>query len=295
MSFSDEGRADTGQEHQWVIEAFKNLIIQKNELGDIGKLVNLNPILTDLKGKEKAYDNRHAGILAFNTPQIIPRRDEDLPKPLFLTVKNKDGGNIDDIVYGTNKKDTIVLDVFDDVGINSQGSLRYNIGLGNDIIYGKAEDDLLFGGSGNDTIRGDQGNDSINGQNDNDILFSDADDDIIWGGKEDDTLIGGQGKDTLTGGDGSDIFVFSPGDGAASREEADIITDFGTGFLVGGGADKIGLAGGLNSNIVEVVSEGGFGPFGGQTVLKANGEFLAIINGKFTKSDLNFIDNFKIV
>ncbi len=300
MSFSDEGRLDTGEEHLWVIDAFKNLIVQKNELGDIGNLVSLNPILSAvLKGKEKAYDNSHAGILAFNTPKYannnLPANDEELPKPLFLTVKNKDGGNIDDIVYGTNKKDTIVLDVFDDVGINSQGSLRYNIGLGNDIIYGKAEDDLLFGGSGNDTIRGDEGKDSIYGQKDNDILLGDKNDDIIWGGKEDDTLIGGQGKDTLTGGDGSDIFVFSPGDGAASREEADIITDFGTGFLVGGGADKIGLAGGLNSNIVEVVSEGGFGPFGGQTVLKANGEFLAIINGKFNKSDLNFLDNFKIV
>ena len=156
-----------GQEHLWVVEAFKNLIIQKNELADIGKLVNPSPILTDLKGKEKAYDNRHAGILAFNTPTIETKYlkdDKDLPKPLFSTITNKDGGNLDDIVYGTNKKDTIVLDVFDDVGINSQGSLRYNIGLlGNDIIYGKVEGDLLFGGSGNDTIRGDQGNDSING------------------------------------------------------------------------------------------------------------------------------------
>lgn len=239
MSFSDEGRLDTGEEHLWVIDAFKNLIVQKNELGDIGNLVSLNPILSDvLKGKEKAYDS-HAGILAFNTPKYannnLPANDEELPKPLFLTVKNKDGGNLDDIVYGTNKKDTIVLDVFDDVGINSQGSLRYNIGLGNDIIYGKAEGDLLFGGSGNDTIRGDQGNDSINGQNDNDILFGDADDDIIWGGKGDDTLIGGNGKDTLTGGSGIDIFVIGKNDGirirdGISREEIrngiDLITDF---------------------------------------------------------------------
>jgi hypothetical protein len=303
MSFSDRDRDrnDTGQEHLWVVEAFKNLIIQKNELADIGKLVNPSPILTDLKGKEKAYDNRHAGILAFNTPTIETKDlkdDKDLPKPLFLTVKNKDGGNLDDIVYGTNKKDTIVLDVFDDIGINSQGSLRYNSGLGNDIIYGKAEDDLMFGGSGNDTIRGDLGNDSINGQKDNDILFGDADDDIIWGGKEDDTLIGGKGKDTLTGGLGSDIFVFSPGDGAASRDEADIITDFGTGFIVGGGADRIGLAGGLKADSIELETFGGgiFG-IGERTALKikADGQYLAVLNSKFSASDLNFLENFSIV
>lgn len=104
----DQGRLDVAKEHQWVIEAFKNMIIQKNELGDIGKLVNPNPILTDLKGKEKAYDNRHAGILAFNTPTIETKDlkdDKDLPKPLFLTVKNKDGGNLDDIVYGSKLSD----------------------------------------------------------------------------------------------------------------------------------------------------------------------------------------------
>ena len=162
MSFSDRDRDrnDTGQEHLWVIEAFKNLIIQKNELGDIGKLVNPNPILTDLKGKEKAYDNRHAGILAFNTPKYaknnLPANDEELPKPLFLTVKNKDGGNGDDIVYGSNRNDT--LDGFDFITlVQSQivyigGSSLYS-GAGNDIFYGEAGDDQIFGGNGDDYLR----------------------------------------------------------------------------------------------------------------------------------------------
>jgi len=298
MSFSDRDRDDIGQEHLWVVEAFKNLIIQKNELADIGKLVNPNPILTDLKGKEKAYDNRHAGILAFNTPTIETKDlkdDKDLPKPRFLTVENKDGGNLDDIVYGTNEKDSIIfiLEVSDGA-FPSKESILYS-GAGNDIFYGKAGDDLIFGGSGNDTIYGEQDKDSINGAKDNDILFGGANDDIIWGGKEDDTLIGGKGKDTLTGGLGSDIFVFAPGDGAASRDEADIITDFGTGFIVGGGTDRIGLAGGLKADMIQLETFGGTFGIGERTALKANGQYLAVLNSKFSKNDLNFWENFSIV
>ena len=208
MSFSDQARVDQGEEHQWVIEAFKNLIIQKNELGDIGKLVNQNPILTDIKGKEKAYDARHAGILAFNTPQFNPpqtepKNDEELPKPLFLTVKNKDGGNDDDIVYG---------------------------GLGNDSIFGYSGKDSLFGGLGDDTIYGGKDNDTLFGGEFDDFLFGDKGNDTLIGGlgadnldgkDDDDVLIGGKGKDILKGGSGSDTFVFSRGDGASSRDDAD--------------------------------------------------------------------------
>ncbi|HCV31973.1 MAG TPA: hypothetical protein DGO89_18500, partial [Microcoleaceae bacterium UBA9251] len=257
MSFSDEGRVDKGEEHQWVIEAFKNLIIQKNELADIGKLVNPNPILTDLKGKEKAYDDRHAGILAFNTPQFNPpqkepKNDEELPKPLFLTVKNKDGGNddiiygtddivygSDDIVYGTNGNDT--LDGFDfitEVGrkiVYLGGSSLYS-GRGNDIFYGEAGDDQIFGGNGDDTIYGGSGKDFINAEADNDLIEGGDNDDTIFGAKGndtviggknndslegnegDDTLIGGKDKDTLTGGSGNDIFVIGKNDGIRIRD-----------------------------------------------------------------------------
>ncbi len=195
MSFSDGNRIDKGEEHQWVIEAFKNLIIQKNELGDIGKLVNQNPILTDIKGKEKAYDDRHAGILAFNTPQFNfpqtePKNDEELPKPLFLTVKNKDGGNDDDIVYGGLGKDSIF-------GYSGKDSLFG--GLGDDTIYGGKDNDTLFGDQGDDFLSGDYGNDYLNGGLDNDTLI---------GVNQNDDLQRGFGQiDTLIGGGGADLFI----------------------------------------------------------------------------------------
>ena len=263
MSFNDNipvigdlPRLDA-KEHLWVIDAFKNLIVQKNELGDIGNLVSLNPILSDvLKGKEKAYDNRHAGILAFNTPKYannnLPANDEELPKPLFLTVKNKDGGNddiiygtddivygSDDIVYGTNGNDT--LDGFDfitEVGrkiVYLGGSSLYS-GRGNDIFYGKAGDDQIFGGNGDDTIYGGSGKDFINAEADNDLIEGGDNDDTIFGAKGndtviggkgndnlegnegDDTLIGGKDKDTLTGGSGIDIFVIGKNDGIRIRD-----------------------------------------------------------------------------
>lgn len=94
---------------------------------------------------------------------------------------------------------------------------------------------------------------------------------------------------------GSDIFVFSPGDGAASREEADIITDFGTGLLGFGGADRIGLVGGLKADSIELETFGGILGIGERTALKANGQYLAVLNSKFSKNDLNFLENFSIV
>jgi hypothetical protein len=305
------GGGDTGEEHKWVVQTFKQFIDQGDSLGEIGKLFNFPPItqlfnppphpITQLINpsptfKENAYTNalggKHDGSLAVKPPAVtLPGQKTELPQPFALIFKNTSGDE-DDIVYGTAGKDK--LDGSDSALGLFVGDSRYSA-AGNDIFYANSGDDEIFGGSGNDTLYGDRDNDFIKGEEDNDFIDGGDDNDTIFGGKGDDTLIGGKGKDTLTGGFGSDIFVFSPGDGAANRDEADIITDFGTGFVGTGGADRIGLAGGLNSNMVEVVDEGGFGPFGGQTVLKANGEFLAIINGKFTKSDLNFIDNFKIV
>ena len=211
MSFSDGNRIDTGEEHQWVIDAFKNLIVQKNELGDIGNLVSLNPILSDvLKGKEKAYDNRHAGILAFNTPTFDPPKkepetDQELPKPLFLTVKNKNGGNDDDIIYGTNGEDKL---------LTSSSSRSYYNG-GNDIFYGQGGNDQIEGSFLEDTIYGGKDNDKLSGRFGNDSLFGDIGDDTLIGAGYDTDVPGTAGGglpgigeiDNLTGGPGADTFV----------------------------------------------------------------------------------------
>jgi len=217
----------------------------------------------------------------------------------------------DGIAYGStgyDKLDGIISDTKIFLGLSQVND------AGNDKLYGDSGNDEIFSGSGNDTLYGSSGNDFINseqdnelieGGDDNDTIFGAKGDDTVIGGKgndslegngDDDTLIGGKGKDNLTGGFGSDIFVFSPGDGAASRDEADIITDFGTGFVGTGGADRIGLAGGLKADSIELETFGGgiFG-IGERTALKANGQYLAVLNSKFSKNDLNFLENFSIV
>jgi pimeloyl-ACP methyl ester carboxylesterase len=207
------------------------------------------------------------------------------------------GGKGNDRIEGGDGNDTILGDKGEDTifGGKDNDSLEGNDGK--DTLIGGEGDDTLWGGgdSSADSLDGGEGNDSLIGEGGNDTLIGGLGADNLNGGGDDDVLIGGQGKDVLKGDLGSDIFVFSPGDGASNRDDADIITDFGTGFVGLGGADKIGLAGGLKLDMIEVVSEGGGGPFGGQTALKANGEFLAIINGKFNKTDLNFQENFKIL
>ncbi len=327
------GGGDTGEEHVWVVQTLKQIIDQRESLGEIGKLFNPTPITQLINPsptfKENAYTNaiggKHDGSLAVKPPG----QKTELPKPFALIFKNTSGDE-DDIVYGTAGKDK--LDGSDSALGLFVGDSRYSA-AGNDIFYANSGDDEIFGGSGNDTLYGDKDNDFIKGEEDNDFidggdgndslegndgkdtLIGGEDNDTLWGGGDssadslvggkgndsllgeggDDTLIGGKGKDNLTGGFGSDIFVFSPGDGAASRDEADIITDFGTGFVGTGGADRIGLAGGLKADSIELETFGGILGIGERTALKANGQYLAVLNSKFSKNDLNFLENFSIV
>ncbi|NJL67890.1 MAG: VWA domain-containing protein [Microcoleus sp. SM1_3_4] len=280
------GGGDTGEEHTWVVQSFKQFIDKSDSLGEIGKLFNPNPSKQILNPspnfKENAYTNalgaKHDGSIA-----VEPPKDNNLPQPKALIFTNTSGDK-DDIVYGTAGDDK--LDSSNNALLLLGGDSRYSA-EGNDIFYANAGNDTIFGGSGNDTIYGDRDNDFINGEEDNDIIEGGDDNDKIFGAKgddtviggkgndslegnaDDDTLIGGKGKDNLTGGFGSDIFVFSPGDGAASRDEADIITDFGTGFVGRGGADRIGLAGDLKADSIELETFGGgiFG-IGERTALK---------------------------
>ena len=84
----------------------------------------------------------------------------------------------------------------------------FDIGRGNDILYGRQGNDTLYGGKGNDTLKGNQG------------------DDVLRGGQGDDDLYAGSGKDKLTGGKGADRF----------RWEVDYAD---TGLSLGGPRDTI--------------------------------------------------------
>lgn len=87
----------------------------------------------------------------------------------------------------------------------------FDIGRGNDILYGRHGNDTLYGGKGNDTIKGNQG------------------DDVLRGGLGDDDLYAGSGKDRLTGGKGADSFrweVDYADTGLSLGGKRDTITDF---------------------------------------------------------------------
>jgi Ca2+-binding RTX toxin-like protein len=103
--------------------------------------------------------------------------------------------------------------------------------MGDDIIYGGADDDALLGGNGADTLDGGTGDDvlyggvgddTLNGGDDNDfligntgadIIHGDAGDDIVYAGADNDTIYGGIGSDTIYGGSGNDTI-----DGEANQD-----------------------------------------------------------------------------
>ncbi|MCC3454634.1 MULTISPECIES: VWA domain-containing protein [unclassified Microcoleus] len=250
------------------------------------------------------------------------------------------GEEDNDLIFGGDDKDTILGDKGDDTVEGGKGndSLEGNDGKdtliggdNDDTLWGGGDDspDSLVGGGGNDHIRGERGddtldggknNDSLEGNDGKDTLIGGDNDDTLWGGGDssadsleggdgndsllgeggDDILIGGKGKDTLIGGDGSDIFVFSPGDGATSINEADIITDFGFGNLFGGGGvDRISLFGKLwdeNNNIKFLpISEplntpiGSFGNRPVATAMVLGDEYLAKFNRTFSDGEIQKI------
>ncbi len=69
-----------------------------------------------------------------------------------------------------------------------------------DTWLGTLQDDVVYGRAGNDKLDGGAGND---------VLHGGAGDDVLAGGLGDDRLAGGFGNDTLDGGAGDDVAVFN--------------------------------------------------------------------------------------
>jgi Ca2+-binding RTX toxin-like protein len=109
-------------------------------------------------------------------------------------------------------------------------------GAGNDILVGI---EYVIGGSYNDTLRGDASGNWLDGRDGSDDLSGNGGNDALLGGAGNDYLSGGAGVDNLIGGAGADTFVLRPGDGGATLNLADVITDYQD------GTDSIGLGGGL--------------------------------------------------
>ncbi|NJK68541.1 MAG: calcium-binding protein [Microcoleus sp. SU_5_3] len=158
-----------------------------------------------------------------------------------------------------------------------------NGNAGSDTLNGGGGDDVLYGGKESDFINGDSGNDRIFGNNNNDILNGGIDNDTIRGGKEndvligdggDDVLIGDLGQDVLTGGPGNDKFVLTTASAAIVLNQADIITDFGAGDLIGL-TDGVGFVN-LTFEAITLRLDGIDSP---STAIKFNTSYLGIVKG----------------
>ncbi|MBO0131658.1 Ig-like domain-containing protein [Agrobacterium burrii] len=151
-----------------------------------------------------------------------------------------EGGNGDDMLIGTSRKDMLEGGDGDDTMVAGEGNDMVDAGAGNDRVLAGEGNDVIDGGAGNDVLMGGSGNDVISGGAGNDTLN---------GGAGDDTLSGGTGNDTLTGGSGADTFVFAAGNGR------DVVTDFQAGAE---GKDVVQLSKDIFADYQTLIASGSF-------------------------------------
>jgi len=175
-----------------------------------------------------------------------------IPTGVAFAVITGTGTPGNDILYGTNEKDTklqgkdgndIVLGLGNDPAPGPPKPESLQGGNGNDELVGDVDvlglcpancggtagDDKLDGGTGDDFVVGDIGNDELIGGNGagEDVLFGTEDNDGLVGGNGDDELHGGSGDDVLQGGNGNDFLFGGLGDD-------DLTGGNGADFLDGG-------------------------------------------------------------
>ncbi|MGH1392461.1 MAG: Ig-like domain-containing protein, partial [Trichormus sp.] len=199
------------------------------------------------------------------------------------TPTNPVGDAGDNILVGTNAKDSLFANA---------GNDKLFGGLGDDYLFGGLGDDLLDGGEGNDALFGNNGNDTLLGGAGNDYLTGGTGDNLLNGGDGNDILYGGAGNNTLLGGAGNDIIYSSTGDdlinGGLGNDT--IFLNGGQDTVVvaqGAGVDtinnfqvslgqKVGLSGGLTFEQLTLTQSGL------DTLVKVGDETLAVL--KFVQS-----------
>jgi Ca2+-binding RTX toxin-like protein len=97
--------------------------------------------------------------------------------------------------------------------------------LTGDVIDGLAGDDRIMGQAGDDTLLGSAGADTLFASAGADLLGGGTGNDFLSGGDGADTLVGGPGSDTLVGGSGVDLFEIRPGDGSATINDFDLVSE----------------------------------------------------------------------
>jgi 2',3'-cyclic-nucleotide 2'-phosphodiesterase/3'-nucleotidase/5'-nucleotidase len=146
------------------------------------------------------------------------------------------GTQCNDSLFGTDGNDFIYGLEGNDQIFGNEGKNTLFGGAGKDTIYGGSQDDLIYGGSGNDKIYANEGNNTI---------YGGFGDDIIYSGSGNDRIDGGTGNDTIWLGGGQDIVVLAKGFGI------DTINNFQL------GQTKLGLAGGLTFNDLQISQDSG--------------------------------------
>lgn len=132
--------------------------------------------------------------------------------PTGIPTSYLEGGNGDDVIYGSDGADVVNGGAGRDTIYTLDGNDRVAGGAGNDTISGGIGKDRLFGGDGNDYIFGDGSPDTVSGEAGNDTLIGGSSNDTILGGDGDDILNGLNGADSLDGGPGRDQTKDDPND-----------------------------------------------------------------------------------
>jgi len=304
--------ADFGDEHTFAYQTFTELLSKPETYGELSGLTKPRPFSKVLNPPPNYKNDGYSSDLATHDAGLITSEPSDkktgYPTPQFLTFVQDGKSDKDDIVYGTAKNERIdtksFLELFGDGRIDSEG---------NDLIEAGKGNDEVFAGGDNDTINGGEGNDTLEGEDGNDILLGGLGNDLLKGGSGNDTLTGGQGQDVLEGGFGSDVFVFEQNDLSASPAEADFITDYtkGIGGISGlGDPDRIAVSKELSLSgiTVERINQTKLSLFdpipiftdgfvvqsptievGGDTAIKIDGKYLAVLKGVFELKDISFI------
>ncbi|MFC7498316.1 hypothetical protein ACFQRC_03675 [Enterovirga sp. GCM10030262] len=172
-----------------------------------------------IEGLGQGYDQVKAFV-----DHVLADNIEELR--LFGAAATGTGNGLDNAIFGSSIANTLS-------GLGGNDTLRGQSGVDTlhggddaDILYGALGNDSLFGDAGADRLNGEDGVDTLDGGAGDDRLFGEAAADILDGGTGKDALNGGTQRDTMTGGADADQFVFDDGDTAATRNGADIITDF---------------------------------------------------------------------
>ncbi len=217
------------------------------------------------------------------TLKITGDGTQSKPNYSSLNISNLNGGPGSDwLIFSETSSSDLTLTTGNATNFENLGGSS-----GNDTLKGDANSNIIAGSGylgfgGTDTLYGYEGNDTLYA---NGTLYGGEGNDILIGGNGEDVLDGGTGIDTLTGGTGNDTFVIRIGDGTANAAATDVVTDFTD------GSDIIGLADGLNSNMISITQ--GTGASSSSTFLTktSTGEYLmALFNtlaSKITGADFS--------